>query len=241
MDELNKLLKDARHAIVFTGAGMSTESGLPDFRSARTGWWQGKDPARLASTDALRNNREEFVSFYRMRVEGLLSCKPHQGHVILAEWERRGQIKGIITQNVDGFHQRAGEFTCCGAPRDTSHAYLHALYKQIRVCPLFGSGGTACECGGFLRPSVVLFGESLPEAAFAQAVEWTERADLFLVLGSSLAVSPANWFPEQAKARGAKLVIINRDATHLDGIADLLIQDAPIGDVLRKAEIEWKH
>ncbi len=78
MDELNKLLKDARHAIVFTGAGMSTESGLPDFRSARTGWWQGKDPARLASTDALRNNREEFVSFYRMRVEGLLSCKPHQ-------------------------------------------------------------------------------------------------------------------------------------------------------------------
>ncbi|WP_426983874.1 NAD-dependent deacylase [Brevibacillus borstelensis] len=241
MDELNKLLKDARHAIVFTGAGMSTESGLPDFRSALTGWWQGKDPARLASTDALRNNREEFVSFYRMRVEGLLSCKPHQGHVILAEWERRGQIKGIITQNVDGFHQRAGSRRVAELHGTLATLTCMRCTNKYESARYLDQGGTACECGGFLRPSVVLFGESLPEAAFAQAVEWTERADLFLVLGSSLAVSPANWFPEQAKARGAKLVIINRDATHLDGIADLLIQDAPIGDVLRKAEIEWKH
>ncbi|MEJ8547512.1 NAD-dependent protein deacylase [Brevibacillus borstelensis] len=241
MNELIKLLQEARHLVVFTGAGMSTESGLPDFRSARTGLWQGKDPARLASTDALFNNREEFVAFYRMRLERLYACQPHQGHLILAEWERRGHIKGIITQNVDGFHQRAG--SRCVAELHGTLTTLTCIRctKKYEAARYLEERGTVCECGGFLRPSVVLFGESLPESAFAQAVEWTERADLFLVLGSSLAVSPANWFPEQAKARGAKLVIVNRDATHLDDIADLLIQDELIGDVLRKAEIEWKH
>jgi len=228
-------LRKARFAVVFTGAGMSTESGLPDFRS-QTGLWRGKDPMQLASTHAMRHNREAFVEFYRMRIEGLLACQPHAGHRILADWERQGLIQGVITQNVDGFHQRAGS---------SKVAQLHGTLETVR-CTDCGRtypsvrylepSGTTCECGAFLRPSVVLFGESLPEDAFALAEEWTAQADLFLVLGSSLAVSPANWFPQQAKSHGARLVIVNRDPTPLDGMADLVIREKPIGEVLTEAD-----
>lgn len=228
---LKSWLLEASHAVVFTGAGMSTESGLPDFRS-QTGLWRGKDPMQLASTHAMQYQREEFVAFYQKRIEGLLACKPHAGHEKLAQWERNGRIQGIITQNVDGFHQRAGSVRVAelhgtlGTVRCTGCArkYPSAMYLE--------PDGTACECGAFLRPEVVLFGEALPDEALEQAQQWTERADLFIVLGSSLAVSPANWFPQQAKSHGARLVIVNYDPTPLDGIADLVIQEKSIGEVL---------
>lgn len=221
--------------VVFTGAGMSTESGLPDFRSAKDGLWRKKDPAALASTEALNNNVEAFTQFYRERVLGVKEYGPHKGHEILAKWEKAGKIKAIITQNVDGFHQLAGnkhvaelhgtlqKLHCeeCGKVYDSNEYVKEAFY---------------CTCSGILRPSIVLFGESLPEDAFTAALEEAEKADLFIVLGSSLTVTPANQFPMLAKENGAKLVIVNQDATPLDQYADLVIQDKKIGELLKELD-----
>jgi len=231
MNRLMEWLREARSTVVFTGAGMSTESGLPDFRS-QNGLWQGKDPMQLASTQAMRDHRDAFVSFYRKRIEGLLACEPHAGHMCLASLEKAGKVAGIITQNVDGFHHRAGS---------QKVAQLHGTLETVhctRCAQVYPSArylekdGTICSCGGFLRPSVVLFGEALPRDALEQAREWSDQADLFLVLGSSLAVSPANWFPQRAKDCGARLVIVNQEPTQLDDWADLVISDQRIGEVL---------
>ncbi|NSL53237.1 NAD-dependent protein deacylase [Calidifontibacillus erzurumensis] len=231
---INEWLKEAKYTVVFTGAGMSTESGLPDFRSSK-GLWKQKDPSRLASTEALNNNVHEFIEFYRQRVLGVNEYKPHKGHFILADWENRGIIQSIITQNVDGFHQLAGskrvaelhgtlrKLHCqrCGKEED-SKRYLQKEYK--------------CDCGGILRPSVVLFGEALPQDAFQFALQETERADLFIVLGSSLTVTPANQFPLIAKENGAKLIIVNHDKTPMDHYADLVKNDKKIGELLQEID-----
>ncbi|MDQ0427339.1 NAD-dependent deacetylase [Planomicrobium stackebrandtii] len=227
-------LVNAKHAVVFTGAGMSTESGLPDFRSTNKGLWQQKDPSQVASVEALNTNVDEFIDFYRKRVLGVKEFEPHNGHRILAEWENVGRLKSIITQNVDGFHQLAGS---------QKVAELHGSLQKIH-CQLCGTshnsqafleGSYRCECGGIFRPSVVLFGEMLPKQPFEMALDEASRADLFIVLGSSLSVTPANQFPLIAKEHGAKLVIVNQEATPFDGFADLVINNRQIGDVLK----EW--
>lgn len=231
---LKKWLKESNYTVVFTGAGMSTESGLPDFRSS-SGLWKQKDPSRLASTDALNHNVHEFIEFYRERVLGINEYKPHQGHLILAEWEKHGIIQSIITQNVDGFHQLAGSHRV---------AELHGTLRKLH-CQSCGREYSSeeyineeyyCKCGGVLRPSVVLFGESLPEDAFHFASQESEKAELFIVLGSSLTVIPANQFPLIAKENGAKLVIVNKDKTQFDRYADLVINDKNIGVLLREID-----
>lgn len=233
MNRLGELLRQAASVVVFTGAGMSTESGLPDFRSQK-GLWQGEDPMRLASTQAMLHHRDDFIAFYRKRIEGLLACKPHRGHEILAGLEKSGRISGIITQNVDGFHQRAGSKKIAQLHGTLETVHCRTCAKVYPSSRYLEEGGTACACGGFLRPSVVLFGESLPHQAVDQAQKWTDQSDVFIVLGSSLAVSPANWFPQRAKEGGAKLVIVNHDPTALDDWADLLIQGERIGEVLAR-------
>ena len=229
-------LANARHMVVFTGAGMSTESGLPDFRSTNNGLWQQRDPSQVASVEALNTNVEEFIAFYQKRVLGVREFEPHNGHRILAEWETDGRLQSIITQNVDGFHQLAG---------NQKVAELHGSLQRIH-CQLCGTshsseaflvGSYRCECGGILRPSVVLFGEMLPEQPFEMAFDEASRADLFIVLGSSLTVTPANQFPLLAKEHGAKLVIVNQETTPLDSYADLVINNRQIGDVLK----EWQR
>lgn len=237
---LAKWLKESKTTVVFTGAGMSTESGLPDFRSANQGLWNKKDPSVIASVQALNNNVQEFFEFYRNRVAGVKEYGPHKGHKILAEWEKEGLISGIITQNVDGFHSDAGS-------RNVME--LHGTLKKVHCqqCALefeseeYMKGNFRCECGGVLRPSVVLFGEMLPEEAFSNALQLSELAELFIVLGSSLTVSPANQFPLVAKQNGAKLVIINMEPTDFDHYADLVIHNRKIGEVLEEINREWKE
>ncbi|WP_067729514.1 NAD-dependent protein deacylase [Oceanobacillus damuensis] len=230
---LKKLLNEANYTVVFTGAGMSTESGLPDFRSSNNGLWKKKDPSKIASTDALNNNIEEFTAFYRERVIGVKEYKPHKGHYILADWERQGIIQSIITQNVDGFHQMAGSKRV---------AELHGTLQKLH-CQTCRKGYDSkeyirneyhCDCGGILRPSIVLFGETLPEDAFQAAFEETQRADLFIVLGSSLSVTPANQFPLIAKENGARLVIVNQEKTDMDLYADQVVNNEKIGVLLEK-------
>ena len=235
MDEklqtLNEWLLTSHYTVALTGAGMSTESGLPDFRSNQ-GLWHGKDPQEIASTYALTHNRAEFVEFYRWRIRELAQYEPHEGHYILTHWQRQGLLESILTQNVDGFHHRAASHNVIelhGSLRKvycmdcrSSYASERYLEEQGEVCP---------NCSGFLRPDIVLFGEMLNESAVEEAFREASQAELFLVLGSSLQVSPANLLPLEAKEHGAKFVVINKEPTDMDEQADLTIQ-GKIGDVL---------
>ena len=217
--------------VIFSGAGLSTESGLQDFRS-RDGIWSQVDPAEMASVGVLERRYDDFLAFYKARLYVPDSVKPNVGHKLVAEWEKRGWVKGVITQNVDRLHQKAGS---------EKVAELHGSLEPVRChkCGKIGDTGDflnakPCKyCGGHLRPSVVLFGEMLPDEPMMYADEWSADCDLFIVLGSSLVVSPANFFPRKAKHNGAKLAIINRDTTPLDGIADLVAHEE-IGAYLSK-------
>lgn len=232
LSALANWLRTSRFTNFFTGAGMSTESGLPDFRSAGGLWKQNHRFEDLASTWALEHANAEFVEFYRWRIGMLHGIEPHAGHRWIARWQREGRVQALITQNVDGLHTRAG------SPSVTE---LHGSLRVIR-CQACGTEadserflsheGIRCSrCGGKMRPGVVLFGEALPEAALAEAARASEAAELFVVLGSSLQVAPANAFPRLAKARGAKLVILNREPTPLDALADLRLEGS-IGETL---------
>ncbi len=229
---LKKLIENSKYTVVFTGAGMSTESGLPDFRSAAKGLWKIKDPIKYASVDALYNNQDDFAKFYQTRIEDLLKYKPHKGHYILADLENKGKIKSIITQNVDGYHKDAGSKNIIEL-----HGKIYELHclscGTVYPCDRYiKEGGTKCDCGGFIRPSIVLFGEGLPSDAMDKAYEESMKADLFIVLGSSLSVSPANQYPIIAKRNGAKLAIINMEPTIMDSYFDLVINNQSIGEYL---------
>ena len=216
--------------VIFSGAGLSTESGLQDFRS-KDGIWAHADPTQLASIGALERNYAQFLDFYKARLYVPESVQPNIGHKLAAEWESKGYVDGIITQNVDRLHQKAGSVKV---------AELHGSLEPVR-CHSCGKiwdkqyflDGKSCVCGGKLRPSVVLFGEMLPDGPLALADEWSSDCETFIVLGSSLVVSPANYFPRQAKNHGANLIIINRDGTPLDHIADLVVHES-IGAYLEK-------
>ncbi|RKQ33567.1 NAD-dependent protein deacylase [Oceanobacillus halophilus] len=237
---LSEWLQKSNYTVIFTGAGMSTESGLPDFRSTNQGLWRKKDPSKIASTQALNNNVEDFIDFYRERVLGVKEYKPHKGHYILSNWEGIGKVKSIITQNVDGFHQEAGSERV---------AELHGTLQKLH-CQTCGKEYDSeeyvnkeyhCSCNGILRPNVVLFGETLPQDAFQYALKESEKADLFIVLGSSLSVTPANQFPLIAKENGAKLVIVNQEETQMDFYADTVIHNKKIGELLEELDkrMEW--
>lgn len=237
MEKLISLLKPANNVIVFTGAGMSTESGLPDFRSKSRGLWEKFNPDELANVQALKHNQREFTDFYRFRLSEITNYQPHKGHFILAKWEKEGIINGIITQNVDGFHHDAGSKNVMELHGTFRSFHCHDCRKE-HPRDAYLSGDTTClDCGGVVRPGIVLFGETLPQDTFLKAEIATLQADLMIVLGSSLSVSPANMFPIQAKENGAKLVIVNREPTELDLYADHLIHNRNIKEIL----IECDH
>ena len=240
MSELTNLLKNSQYTVVFTGAGMSTESGLPDFRSNEKGLWKKKDPSRLASTEALNQNVKEFFDFYRERVVGVKEHGPHKGHQILAKWEEEGLVKSIITQNVDGFHQEAGSLRVAELHGTLQKVYCQSCGSEYGSEMYLEKNYVCKACGGKLRPSVILFGEMLPEEPFLMAEEESIRADLFIVIGSSLSVTPANQFPLIAKQHGAKLVIVNMEPTGFDLYADLVINRKKAGEFLEEVDRELR-
>jgi len=223
---------------VFSGAGLSTESGLQDFRS-RTGLWAEADPMEMCSIDTVLNNYENFCSFYKARLYVPESIKPNVGHEIIARWEQKGLLTGVITQNIDRLHQRAGSKNVAELHGSMIPVRCQSCGKQYNTDEEF-LNGKRCECGGKLRPGIVLFGEMLPNEALTLADRWSTRCDTFIVFGSSLTVSPANYFPRQAKQCGAKLVIINRDETAMDYLADLVVHEG-IGDYLTKVDNKIKE
>ncbi|MDR1885137.1 MAG: NAD-dependent deacylase [Synergistaceae bacterium] len=219
--------------VVFTGAGMSTDSGLPDFRS-KGGVWSKVNPMELATATAMRQNYDVFHEFYSQRFVQMREAAPNEGHRILADWEGRGLVRCIITQNIDGLHAAAGS-------REIYE--LHGSVGKVR-CMECGNPSTQedfisrqpCrQCNGRLRPGVVLFEEGLPSDAFESSRRESEKSSVFIVLGSSLQVYPANQMPEIAKMSGAVLAICNRDITPLDGMADYRTNDG-ISDFLRSLD-----
>jgi len=239
MEELAAAWLEAEIPVVFTGAGMSTESGLPDFRSAQ-GLWRQR-PESIATLAAMRTQPEEFYSFYQWRIARLWEVAPNPGHRVLSQLEQLGRLRKIITQNIDGLHQRAGsqqvtelhgslrQVSCtqCGADYDSRQMLPRQPDWEAELQAGRHQPGEECKCPkceGWLRPAVVLFGENLPADAWSDALTWSVRSDLFIVLGSSLVVSPANTCPELA-ADSARLAIINLEPTPLDDLATWIIRD----------------
>jgi NAD-dependent deacetylase len=233
------MLRAARRTVVFTGAGMSTESGLPDFRSKDGLWKQNRRFEELASIEALDRHYAEFVEFYRYRIRMLGGVRPNLGHDILAGWQRASIVHSVITQNVDGLHEDAGSREVLS---------LHGTLKRIR-CRSCSSDmpssaflediGTRCNrCRDAMRPSVVLYGEALDPRTLEEAIATSRTADLFVVLGSSLATSPANALPRVAVEQGgASLVIVNREPTPLTSLATLDVR-AGIGPTLAAVDLK---
>ncbi|MHA1276148.1 MAG: SIR2 family NAD-dependent protein deacylase [Candidatus Helarchaeota archaeon] len=238
IEQAAKLILESNYAIVLTGAGISTESGIPDFRSPDTGLWTKVDPYEFGTASSFRRNPGGFYELAQELAPKLFSARPNKGHRALAKLEKLGYIKAIITQNIDDLHQRAHAKEVIEVHGNLREAYCTHCYKKVPIWELvedFFNGETpTCECGGLLRPNVVMFGEqphNIPES-FALA----EKCDLCIVVGSSLVVSPINMVPQIAINHGAKLIIINHGAaadTHLDSRADLLIR-ALAGVVLPK-------
>jgi len=212
------LIKGARNMVLISGAGLSVDSGVKDFRSS-SGWWRNIDPRTVATVEALEWNYDLFHEFYATRVTQLKDVAPHRGHSILAEWEKRGMLACVSTQNVDGLHQIAGS--------QTVHE-LHGTIREFRCHDCGRPHGEAaflkketCPCGGKLRPNVVLFGESLPEDAWQCTIDALKEADLVLVIGTSLQVAPVNQLPFLTRCRR---IFINAEETGYEDRFDVFIK-----------------
>jgi NAD-dependent deacetylase len=232
VERLAELVRDHQPCVALTGAGISTESGIPDFRSP-TGIWTRYDPMEYATVDAFVADPEKVWDFYGKRLAALADAEPNDGHRVIAELEQRGWIEAVVTQNVDGLHQRAGSRAVVEVHGSIRAARCPACDTTIRsseaveLLPL-----PACPaCGAVLKPDVVLFGEALPEVAINRAACLATVAGTLLVVGSSLEVNPVAGLPLETLATGGKLAIVNRGPTPYDADADVRI-DAGAGETL---------
>jgi NAD-dependent deacetylase len=232
---LADLVRANQPCVVLTGAGISTESGIPDFRS-RTGIWAQFDPMEYATIDAFLADPVKVWDFYGKRVHLLRDAEPNDGHLALAELEDRGWVHAVITQNVDRLHERAGTRELVevhGSIRTSSCLGCGAVVPFDEVVRrLADAPAPACTCGQILKPDVVMFGELLPEAAIERAARLASEAGLLLVIGSTLEVYPVAGLPLDTLAAGGRLAIVNRGRTPLDGRAELTI-DGGAGETLR--------
>ncbi len=232
------LLASSEQAVALTGAGISTPSGIPDFRTPGKGMWEFVDPVEVASIWSYREHPERFYAWIRPLLEKMERARPNPAHHALADLEAMGVLKWIITQNVDSLHQAAGSqhvlevhghtrtATClsCGYQVDTGVFWEQVKRGEIPTCP---------RCGGLMKPDVVLFGELLPPDALIRAQEAALAADVMLVVGSSLEVMPAADLPRLTKRSGGKLIIVNLGPTSADHLAEVLIH-GDVADVLPK-------
>ena len=224
------LLRAARHAVALTGAGISTPSGIPDFRSPDSGLWNQADSMLVASLQGFQRRPELFFRLGTPPGRAAIEAQPNPAHLALAEMEAAGMLRAVITQNIDGLHQKAGSqrvhevhghfrlATCIRCHRTVPTQPFMKVFLEQAYIP-------RCPCGGILKPNVVLFGEQLPAEVVAAADQDVEQCDLMLVAGSSLEVEPVASLPWRAIAHGARLIIVNYQRTYLDGKADVVIHD----------------
>ncbi|QCK87207.1 NAD-dependent deacetylase [Phreatobacter aquaticus] len=239
--DLASLVRQSSCAVAFTGAGLSTESGIPDFRSP-SGLWTKNKPIPFDAFVADRAVRNEAWRRKFVMDESFRNALPGRGHRVLAAMAAAGHLTGIITQNIDNLHQDSGVgdqhlvelhgngsyATCLECRHRYELDWVRARYEAA------GNVAPDCSaCGGPVKSATISFGQAMPEAEMRRALDWSLTSDLFLAIGSSLVVHPAAGLPVAARRNGAKLVIINREPTPLDEIADLVIS-ADIGDVLSR-------
>ena len=239
--QLRDLLNDARRVVVFTGAGISTESGIPDFRSPG-GIWDKYKPIMFQDFMASEEARHEYWH-RKFEVDPVIKkAEPNRGHRAVAALVRRGTVSGVITQNIDGLHQLSGVPDDQVVELHGNGTYASCLscgeryeLDPIRAAFLANGDVPSCAtCGGIVKPATISFGQSMPEDAMEKAEDLTLDCDAFIAVGSSLLVYPAAGFPLLAKRNGAKLAILNREATDLDGFADLVVNQE-IGPTLAAA------
>jgi NAD-dependent deacetylase len=229
------LLRNSRHAVAFTGAGISTPSGIPDFRSAGSGLWSKDNPMEVASLSVFRARPERFYNWLRPLLQSILAAEPNPAHLALARLEEAGILKALITQNIDDLHLRAGSraiFEVHGSMRSLTCPNCRQVYDSRQfIDPRTGEISDAIPrctaCSAVLKPDITLFEELLPMHTWSQAERHCLQADVMLVVGSSLEVWPAAGLPQVAVENGAALIINNYTPTPLDRQADALLR----GDV----------
>ena len=229
--QLKEMVASSDNIVFFGGAGVSTESGIPDFRSV-DGLYHQKfryPPETILSHTFYERHKEEFFDFYRQKLIAP-EARPNAAHVKLAQWERDGKLKAVITQNIDGLHQMAGSHEVLELHGSVLRNHCLRCGKFYGVEAVAESTGIPrCTCGGIIKPDVVLYEESLDEQVMEKALDYIAGADVLIIGGTSLVVYPAAGLVRYY--RGNKLVVINRDATGMDSAARLCIS-APIGQVL---------
>jgi NAD-dependent deacetylase len=240
-------VRNSAAIVFFTGAGISTESGVPDFRSPG-GVWTKYQPVLFQDFLASETARVQHWRLKKATYELFKTVEPNIGHYAIRDFEQRGQLLGLITQNIDGLHKLAGVsdvklvelhgtdrlVTCLSCATRYEPAELYENLGEEFTAPTCG------ECGGFLKSANVSFGQSMPLEAMQRAQQWSESAEIFIVIGSSLQVQPAATFPVIAKRSGALLAIVNRDETPLDELADFVHHGA-IGDFFRELNTLLSH
>ncbi len=223
------LIRKAERAVVLTGAGISTPSGIPDFRSEGTGLWSHDEPMEVASLSTFRTAPERFFNWFQPLAAQIFNAEPNAAHKALVEFEATGHVRTIVTQNIDALHQKAGSKHVV-----EMHGTLRTLsctncFRQFDSDPFLqpyietGRIPQCLNCNGILKPDVILFGEQLPQSAWYEAQRAARQCDLMVIAGSSLEVLPVARLPMQALDRGAHLIIINNTPTYLNVRADVVI------------------
>ncbi len=229
VERLAELIRQSRSTVALTGAGISVPSGIPDFRTPETGLWANVDPMEVAHIDVFERDPARFWSYYRPRFESLGDKQPNAAHEALAELEQRGLLEGVITQNIDRLHGKAGSENVvevhCSIETSTCRRCATS-YGLDEMDPLFNADGVAlcAGCGSPVKPDVVLFGEMLPEGAMRRAQELAEAAELLICVGSSLVVYPVAGLPAVTLERGGRLAIVTKGPTPYDGEAAVKLE-----------------
>ena len=231
LEDAAELFRKANRVVVLTGAGISTPSGIPDFRSEGTGLWSRDEPLEVASLSTFRTHPERFFKWFRPLAGLIFNAQPNAAHKALAELEAAGVAQTIITQNIDMLHQKAGSkhvIEMHGTLQTLSCTQCYKKFDSSEFVQCFIENGKIplCpNCNGVLKPDVILFGEQLPQSAWFEAQNAARKCDLMVVAGSSLEVLPVAGLPMQAVDRGAHLVIINDSPTYINIRADVVIKD----------------
>ena len=233
---LAELLRESERAVVLTGAGVSVPSGIPDFRTPGKGLWEKVNPMEVAHIDAFRSDPDRFWSFYAQRFAGLVEKRPNAAHEAIAELERRGLVRAVITQNIDRLHRQAGSthvvevhgsIDACVCPECGGRTALEQVLELLKTTPT----PECSACIAPLKPDVVLFGELLPEAAMAEAHALAQEADLMLCVGSSLEVFPVATLPGVVLESGGRLAIVTQGPTAYDGEAEVKLSGDVVGEL----------
>ena len=231
LEKLREMIAQSNYIVFFGGAGVSTESGIKDYRSV-DGLYSQKfayPPETMLSHSFYRSHTEEFYDFYRAKMLAP-DAKPNAAHLKLAQWEREGKLKAVITQNIDNLHQAAGSVEVLELHGSAHRNYCQSCGKFYGLDHIVRSRGVPrCTCGGTIKPDVVLYEEGLDEDVIARAVHHIRQADMLIIGGTSLVVYPAAGLVRYY--RGNRLVVINKGETTADAGADLVI-DGPIGQIL---------